>query len=150
MLTEKQLLTSITALRRFAVKLTQQDGEDLLQDTLCRGWAKRHLFIEGDPIAWLMTIMHNQHINAVRKSARDSQKIFEVPQTVPEAQSAHRFAVEVKRSIEQLPEGQQQVLVFAAINGEQYADAAIEFGIPVGTVRSRLWRGRESLRRRFA
>lgn len=140
-------------LRRYARALTREDarGDDLVQDCLCCAVQKRHLFEPGTNLrAWLLTIMHNQHINRVRRDLREG---FPVPiddvtgtlQT-PSTQDAALQLRDVRRAFVHLPVEQRQVLALVCIEGFTYDQTATILGIPLGTVRSRLWRGREALR----
>src|SRR5262249_22301125 len=73
------LEAEIPRLRRYALALTRDRsrGDDLVQSCLTRALTKRHLWQEGTDLrAWLFTILHNQHVNEVRRSAREG---FSVP-----------------------------------------------------------------------
>ena len=71
-----RLESEIPRLRRYARALTRDAAraDDLVQSCLVRALAKRHLWQEGTDLrAWLFTILHNQHVNDIRRSARDSR-----------------------------------------------------------------------------
>ena len=75
--TEAELLKCVPGLKGFAYKLLRNptDREDLLQDTLARAWAKRHLYVEergGGLQAWCCMLLHNQYVNRVRRSVREA------------------------------------------------------------------------------
>ncbi len=150
MLTEKQLLATTPALHKYASQLNRAERDDLVQSALLRAWEKRHLFEGDNATPWVMHILHNQYINGQRRDARHNGTPLTEVQHTPESQSGHVFYLEVRDAIRTLPENQQQLLVYAAMHGEKYDDAARSFDIPIGTVRSRLWRGREKLRQQFA
>ena len=74
----RRLETEIPRLRRYARALTrdQSRADDLVQSCLCRAVAKQHLWEPGTDLrAWLFTILHNQHVNDVRRSAREGAAI---------------------------------------------------------------------------
>ena len=143
----------IPRLRRYARALTsnRERADDLVQDTLVRALVKEHLWQPGTDLrAWLFTIMHNQHVNIVRHGVRDAAAadVERVSGTLsattdPTASCQLR---ELDRALSRLPLGQRQVILLVGLEGMPYDDAAAILGIPIGTVRSRLSRGRETLR----
>jgi RNA polymerase sigma-70 factor (ECF subfamily) len=94
--------------------------------------------------------MHNQNVNNVRRDVRESAAvdIERVSTTLPATTdpSASRKMVELDRALAQLPLGQRQVILLVGLEGMSYEDTAGILSIPVGTVRSRLSRGRDTLR----
>ena len=143
----------IPRLRRYARALTRSGdrADDLVQDTLVRAIAKAHLWQAGTDIrAWLFTIMHNQHVNAVRRAVRE-QGIVDiegmssslVATTDP---TASRQLWELERALARLREEQREVVLLVGLEGMSYETAAKVLGVPIGTVRSRLSRAREALR----
>ena len=144
----------IPRLRRYAWALVRDASraDDLVQDTLARAIAKAHLWQPGtNLLAWLFTLMHNQNVNTVRRALREGTTI-DVEQcsatliatTDPEGSCKLR---ELDRAISRLPKEQRQVLLLVGLEGIAYDDAASILRIPVGTVRSRLSRARDTLRR---
>jgi RNA polymerase sigma-70 factor, ECF subfamily len=143
----------IPRLRRYAWVLTRNWSrcDDLVQDTLVRALAKEHLWQSGTNMrAWLFTIMHNQNVNAVRSATREGttvdieeQSSTLVATTDP---TVARQLYELDRALAQLPAEQRQVVLLVGLEGMSYEDAAAILQIPVGTVRSRLSRGRDALR----
>jgi RNA polymerase sigma-70 factor, ECF subfamily len=143
----------IPRLRRYARVLTSNPdrADDLVQDTLSRALDKQHLWQPGTNLgAWLFTIMHNQNVNNVRRDIRKSAaiEIEQVATTLPATTdpSAWRKMVELDRALTRLPLGQRQVILLVGLEGISYEDTAGILNIPVGTVRSRLSRGRDTLR----
>src|SRR6266446_718119 len=143
----------IPRLRRYARALTRNRdrADDLVQDTLSRALDKQHLWQPGTNLgAWLFTIMHNQNVNNVRRDVREftAVEIERVSTTLPATTdpSASRKIVELDRALAQLPLGQRQVILLVGLEGMSYEDTAGILNIPVGTVRSRLSRGRDTLR----
>ena len=100
--------------------------------------------------AWLFTIMHNQNVNNVRRAVRESGMVdMETSTTLPETTdpTASRQMFELERALAQLPLEQRQVILLVGLEGMSYEDAAGILSVPVGTVRSRLSRGRDALRK---
>jgi RNA polymerase sigma-70 factor, ECF subfamily len=150
----KQLLEEhIPRLRRYAIALTRQrdEADDLLQETLMRALTKAHLWQPGTDLrAWLFTMLHNQRVNAVRKAIRTGNAVNVedvsgafVATTDP---TASRTLFELDRAMGQISEEHRQVILLIGLEGMSYEDAAAVLGVPVGTVRSRLSRGRGALR----
>ena len=143
----------IPRLRRYARALTRNRdrADDLVQDTLSRALEKEQFWQTGTNLgAWLFTIMHNQNVNNVRRDAREfaAEEIERVSTTLPSTTdpSASRKMVELDRALAQLPLGQRQVILLVGLEGMSYEDTAEILSIPIGTVRSRLSRGRDTLR----
>jgi RNA polymerase sigma-70 factor (ECF subfamily) len=156
------LVAAIPRLRRYARVLTGDSAraDDLVQETLARGWEKRRLWAAGTDLrAWLFTIMHNVFVNQRALAARDAQNVsldgdgeagaaWQVPVRAP--QQAHVELQEVLRELSRLPAEQREVLVLAAVEEMRYEEIAEILSIPVGTVMSRLSRARAKLRRSMA
>jgi RNA polymerase sigma-70 factor (ECF subfamily) len=143
----------IPRLRRYARALTRSSdrADDLVQDTLLRALTKLHLWQPGTDIrAWLFTIMHHQYVNRVRREMREAGTVDVehisstlVATTDP---TARRQLVELDRALAQLSAEQREVLLLVGLEGMDYENVAEILGVPIGTVRSRLSRGRERLR----
>jgi RNA polymerase sigma-70 factor, ECF subfamily len=148
-----QLEQEIPRLRRYARALTRDAtrADDLVQSCLVRALAKSHLWQPGTDLrAWLFTILHNQHVNDVRRAVREG---INVPVedvapllTVPSTQGASLQLRDLDRAMARLPEEQRQVLLLVGLEGMRYEEVATVLDVPVGTVRSRLSRGRDMLR----
>ena len=143
----------IPRLRRYARALTRDASraDDLVQSCLVRAIAKQHLWQEGTDLrAWLFTILHNHNVNDVRRSAREGTAIpvEEVAGALPVAANVYDSLQlrDLNRAIGRLPDEQRQVILLVGLEGMRYEEVAEILGIPVGTVRSRLSRGRETLR----
>ena len=100
--------------------------------------------------AWLFTILHNQHVNDVRRSVREGVSI-PVEDMAPALTAAADAEAslqlrDLERAIARLPDEQRQVILLVGLEGMPYEEAATVLGIPIGTVRSRLSRGRDMLR----
>src|SRR5215469_9129341 len=137
----------IPRLRRYARALTlnRERADDLVQDTLVRALAKEHLWQPGTNLrAWLFTIMHNQHVNTVRQDVRDEVSATMIATTDPTVSSQ---LGELDRALRRLQLEQRQAILLVGMEGMSYEAAAEILGVPIGTVRSRISRGRESLRK---
>lgn len=143
----------IPRLRRYARALTRDAvrADDLVQSCLVRALAKAHLWQPGTDLrAWLFTILHNQHVNDVRRAVREGINIpvedMAPVLTAPPAQVASLRLRDLDRALARLPEEQRQVLLLVGIEGMRYEEVATALDVPVGTVRSRVSRGRDTLR----
>jgi len=148
---DQQLLTWVPRLRRYARALAgnREDADDLVQDTLERAWAKSGLWRGvADMRAWLFGIMHNLHIDGARRPKLQAMSMDDDTHEVPVAATqGDRLAVlDLQTALEQLPVEQKEILLLVALEDMAYADVAKTLGIPIGTVMSRLSRGRERLR----
>jgi RNA polymerase sigma-70 factor, ECF subfamily len=144
----------IPRLRRYARALTHNidRADDLVQDTLARALGKEHLWQPGTDLrAWLFTIMHNQNVNTVRQGIRETAvvDIEQVSATLaaPTDASGRGEMLELERALARLPSTQRQVILLVGLEGMSYEESAGILGIPIGTVRSRLSRGRDDLRK---
>jgi RNA polymerase sigma factor (sigma-70 family) len=148
---DRQLLSWVPRLRRYARALTgsRDDADDLVQDTLERAWAKSGLW-RGvtDMRAWLFSVMHNLHVDAVRRPRLTTVPIDDdTPEIAVAPTQGERLAVlDLQAALEQLPIEQREIVLLVALEDMAYADVAKTLGIPIGTVMSRLSRGRERLR----
>lgn len=147
------LEAEIPRLRRYARVLTRDGSrtDDLVQNCLLLALTKYHLWQPGTNLrAWLFTILHNQHVNDIRKAKREGLTV-PIEEVAPRLRQAPRQegALQLRdldRAIWQLPEGHRTALLLVGLEAMSYEDAARVLDIPVGTLRSRLFRGREMLR----
>ena len=143
----------IPRLRRYARYLAREAdrADDLVQECLMRAIAKIDSWTPGTNLrAWLFVILRNCHINEVRRGQRTSlmgetSSDYDVVPT-PASQEAHMSLLEVRDAYLNLSEEHREVLLLVAIEGLQYEEAAGILEIPVGTIRSRLSRARQTLR----
>jgi RNA polymerase sigma-70 factor, ECF subfamily len=147
------LESEIPRLRRYARALTRDGSraDDLVQSSLVRAIAKQHLWQPGTDLrAWLFTILHNLHVNDVRRGVREGAMIpiedAALPLTVDATAGNSLQLRDLERALARLPEEQRQVILLVGLEGMRYEEVARILGIPIGTVRSRLSRGRETLR----
>jgi RNA polymerase sigma-70 factor, ECF subfamily len=143
----------IPRLRRYARVLCHdpERADDLVQDTLCRALGKRHLFVPGSNMrAWLFTILHNLYVNSVRRGMREGRDVpiedVEPILTEPPPQGGGLTLRDLDRAMDQLSEEQRQAILLVGLESMSYDEVASILDVPVGTVRSRLSRGRDELR----
>lgn len=139
----------IPNLRRYARALVgdREGADDLVQDTLERAVRKFHLWRPGDLRAWLFSIMHNVFVNQLksRKIGLDIEIDDSFP--APAIPVTSMDLMDVQRALASLAPDQREVVLLVALEDMSYADVSRALGIPMGTVMSRLSRGRERLRR---
>jgi RNA polymerase sigma factor (sigma-70 family) len=145
------ILAEIPRLRRYARALLgdRAAADDLVQDTLERAWSRLHQWRAGSNMrAWLFGIMHNLRVDQLRRPRLSTQSIdadeFELPTRA--TQSDAMELRDLESALGHLADEQREILLLVALEEMSYADIAITLGIPIGTVMSRLSRGRERLR----
>ncbi|MGH6943832.1 MAG: sigma-70 family RNA polymerase sigma factor [Geminicoccaceae bacterium] len=147
----------IPRLRRYARALLGDPmrADDLVQETLLRALSRSHLWQPGTDIrAWMFTILHNLHVNNQRQrhARADYQELSDdqPEMATPPTQEWNLEIRDLARALQLLPQQQRQVVLLVGIEGMNYKRVAEVLEIPIGTVMSRLHRGRESLRRLMA
>lgn len=141
----------IPRLRRYARALTgdRSRADDLVQDTLERAWGKLHLWRRGsDMRAWMFSIMHNTFINHIRKKQLDAVSMDDEALDIP-TRATQEDALQMRdltSAIDKLPYEYREVILLIGLEQMSYEEVAQVLGIPLGTVMSRLSRGRERLR----
>jgi RNA polymerase sigma-70 factor, ECF subfamily len=153
-------------LYRQALRMTRHpaDAEDLLQDTMLKAYAHFHKFQQGTNLrAWLYRILTNNYINAYRKRQRrpaqfpteeitDQQLATQAQHTSTGLRSAEDEALEtmpdnaIKTAMQALPQQFRMAVYYADVEGLRRSEIAEVMGTPIGTVVSRLYRGRRQLR----
>ena len=161
----------LDGLFRTALRLTRNraNAEDLLQETFLRAWRSFHTFKPGtNARAWLYRILMNAHIDAYRRTTREPDIVdqddvdeFYLYSKVQESDEFRRagnpeeallsqlMEADVVGALEDLPESFRAVVVLADIEGFSYKEIAEILDIPIGTVMSRLHRGRRQLQVRL-
>jgi RNA polymerase sigma-70 factor, ECF subfamily len=144
----------MTGLRRYAVALLGDsiEAEDLVQECLVRALSREHVWTTvRDRRAYLFTILHNIYVD---RRAQHSRYGFPVPiedvayhLSCPPTQLERLEIRDLKRALLALPENYKIVLLLIGLEGLSYRQAADVLEVPIGTVMSRLSRGREMLRR---
>jgi RNA polymerase sigma-70 factor (ECF subfamily) len=152
--THREIEAEIPRLRRYARALTRDvaTADDLVQDCLTRALGKLHLWHEGTDLrAWLFTILHNQHVNHIRRAVREGAAVGlndKEPLLSRAPQQGKSLELrDLESALAKLPEEQRSVILLVGLEGMRYEEVAAVFDVPVGTIRSRLSRGRETLRR---
>jgi len=145
----------IPGLRRFACALLRGDREaadDLVQDTLERALSRWNLHRnQGNLRGWLYTILYNRFLSNQHRVRRRGPHDASTEETeLPGVDGGQQLALEHRdllRAFAALPEEQRTVLLLVGVEDLSYQEAARVLGVPIGTVMSRLSRGRERLRR---
>ncbi len=149
-MTEAEVAVHIPRLRRYARALVgeRHAADDLVQDTLERALNKFHLWRQGSDLrAWLFAIMHNVFVNQLRARGARPEEPLDESFDVAAAAAGDRLEVrDLDAALARLPVEQREVLLLVGLEELSYAEAARALGIPIGTVMSRLFRGRERLR----
>jgi RNA polymerase sigma-70 factor (ECF subfamily) len=151
-----------------ALRMTRNpaDAEDLIQETMTRAYTGLRNFTPGTNVrAWLYRILTNTFINSCRKRGREPAQTLRAefeqlldardgvgqPARSAESEALDRVAdSEVMQALMELPEGFRAAIYLADVEGYPYRDVAEMLEIPIGTVMSRLHRGRSKLRKRLA
>lgn len=165
---EREVVPFLGQLYPAALRMTRNpaDAEDLVQETSVKAYAAFHQFRSGTNIkAWLFRILANTFINGYRKRRREPRQAiyadfdgWQLPAGAPGAvaRSAEAEALdrlpdsEILRALRDLPEEFRVAVYLADIEGYAYKEIAAIMGTPIGTVMSRLHRGRGRLRDKLA
>jgi RNA polymerase sigma-70 factor, ECF subfamily len=120
-----------------------------VQDTLLKAWSHSSSFAEGTNIrAWLFTILRNTYYSMYRKRGRevqDTDGIYASRVAVPADQDGALDLADLRIALGKLPEEQREVLIMVGATGLSYEEAAVVCGVAIGTVKSRVNRGRARL-----
>ena len=144
----RQLQACLPGLRRYARALAGAlHADDLVQDTVERAWRKLDQR-SGEMRPWLFSIMHNLHVDQLRRPGLALQELDDdalLP--APEHTPGQSIVIgEMDAALARLPLGQREVILLVALEQMPYEQVAATLDIPVGTVMSRLSRGRDRLR----
>ena len=146
-----QLVALLPSLRAFARGLcgNREMADDLAQDTMMRAWAARESYTQGTNFrAWMFMIMRNQFYTTIRKNSRMTSLDPEVAERVLVVAPAQQNGInieDVAKAMQKLPAEQREVLLLIGASGLSYEEAAEVIGCAMGTVKSRLARGRTAL-----
>jgi RNA polymerase sigma-70 factor (ECF subfamily) len=146
-----QLVALIPSLRSFARGLCggRDMADDMVQEAMLRGWAARASYTPGTNFrAWMFMILRNQFYTALRKDKRMTSWDPEVAERVlveAPAQQDPIHVADVAKALQKLPAEQREVLLLIGANGATYEEAAEIAGCAIGTIKSRLARGRKAL-----
>lgn len=146
-----QLVALLPSLRAFSRGLCghREMADDLAQDTMMRAWAARASYTQGSNFrAWMFMIMRNQFYTTVRRNSRMTSLDPEVAERVLVVAPAQQNGInvnDVAKALQKLPVEQRETLMLIGANGLSYEEAAQVMGCAMGTVKSRLARGRTAL-----
>ncbi len=145
------MIASIPYLRAFAISLCRDatKADDLVQETLLKAWANFATFDEGTNLkAWLFTILRNTYFSERRKKLREVQDVNNVYSDRLCAMSEQQGCMDLGdfvTALHQLPPEQKEALMLVGAEGFTYEEAARICGCKVGTIKSRVNRGRGQL-----
>jgi len=152
---EEVAICHFDAILETAVKMTHNvtDAEDLVQDVFFKAWRFFDKFQEGTNCkAWLFKILKNTYINKIRKDSNlpdlENIDLFQIESKLPMPDHSINdlLGEEVTNAMEEIMEEYKVVVSFVDIQGNSYSDTASILDIPLGTVMSRLHRGRKLIR----
>ncbi|MBA3430989.1 MAG: sigma-70 family RNA polymerase sigma factor [Actinobacteria bacterium] len=167
---ERDTAPLLDSLYAAALRMTRNpaDAEDLLQETMMRAYRAFDRFQEGTNLkAWLFRIMTNAYINIYRKRQREPQQVSqdeiedfdlyrELKSHDPQYEATPENIVldrlldaDIVSAIEDLPEQFRLAVILSDVEGFTYAEMAEIMDVPMGTVMSRLHRGRKALQKRL-
>jgi len=151
---ERELLSLLPRLRRLARALARDthDADDLVQAAIERALKAREQWAPGTRLDWwTMRIMRNCWIDETRSRARRARTFVPEEEGVAVASDSHREIEahaemrDVDRAMNRLPAEQREVIALVLVEGLAYREAAELLDIPIGTLTSRLTRGRQAL-----
>jgi RNA polymerase sigma-70 factor (ECF subfamily) len=157
---EKEALVHLDALYRVGLRLTgnASDADDLVQETMLKAYRSWDQYQPGtNAKGWLLTILRNSFINEYRRRTRHPETVdvdtiepFAVFQDIQEEDPQGAFFDkivddEVLQAIDGLPDAFRETVVLSDVEGMSYQEIGKILGVPVGTVKSRLFRARQML-----
>jgi RNA polymerase sigma-70 factor (ECF subfamily) len=160
-------LTALDDVYRFARSLTRDeaDAEDVVQETYLRAFRSWHTFQTGTDVRrWLFTIARNVFLRSREKGQREVTLDDDGAEIVDAAQAVEGWVLKglnpildradlgpaIREALSGIPEAYRDAVVLVDLEDQAYEDAAAVLGVPVGTVRSRLFRGRKLLQEKLA
>lgn len=163
---ESEVFSHKDALMAHALRLTrnEKDAEDLVQDTLIKACRNSDKFEAGTNCkAWLCRIMTNEFISQYRHTHREREcvdKNEELNENLPDTkdfyyedskydENSDDFSDEVSSALQTVPDDFRAIIVMADLQDQSYREISEKLSIPIGTVMSRLFRGREILRKKL-
>jgi RNA polymerase sigma-70 factor, ECF subfamily len=157
---EREVTAHLDGLYTFALRLcrAQHDAEDLVSETIVRAFDRWQQYTLGtNARAWLFTILYHAFVNRRRITNREvafSERDYETPRFNvvgdSDPESAFYDSIvdeEVTRAIDTLPEHYREAVMLSDVHDFPYAEIARILGVPIGTAKSRLFRGRRLLQR---
>ena len=157
---EREALVHLDSLYRLALRLSgnEADAEDLVQEAMLRAYRSWERYTPGtNAKGWLLTILRHLFINEYRRKRRHPESVDldtiepyalldEKQEEDPQTEFFDRIVdEEVLRAVDQLPEAFREAVMLSDVEGLSYEEIAKVLEVPVGTVKSRLYRGRRQL-----
>ena len=148
---KQQLATVIPHLRAFGRSLSgsRDVADDLVQETLLKAWAARKRFQAGTNMrAWTFIILRNLYLSQMRRARFKGEwddLVADRLLAAPASQDKHVDLADMKRALLHLPQPQREALILVGAGGFAYEEAAEICGVAVGTIKSRVARGRVAL-----
>ncbi|CRL13081.1 RNA polymerase sigma factor [Phaeobacter italicus] len=146
-----ELVEHLGAMRAFAISLTRNTAtaDDLVQDTLVKAWTNFDKFEQGSNMrAWLFTILRNTYYSLRRKRRREVEDADGIMAESLSQKPDHDGRLNMRDfnvAFEQLNDEQREALILVGAGGFSYEEAAETCGVKVGTIKSRVNRGRARL-----
>jgi RNA polymerase sigma-70 factor, ECF subfamily len=145
-------LPFLRALHATALRLTRNphDAEDLVQETYVRAFRSFDRFTPGTNLrAWLYAILHRARIDMLRRAGRRPAEVplDDLEPALPALQESRALGVDLERALADLPEAFREAVVLRDVQELSYEEIARALDVPIGTVMSRIHRGRRLLRR---
>lgn len=161
---EEEIIPHLDAMYNFALRLTSDpsDAEDLVQDTIVKAFRFFSSYEKGtNAKAWLFRILKNSYINNYRKKSKQPNQVdYDEVSTFYETIRAERTDTsdledkmfrdliddDISKALEELPEDFRTVVLLCDVEDFTYEEIANMLDVPIGTIRSRLHRGRNLLK----
>lgn len=147
----EEIVEHLQALRAFAISLARSPtlADDLVQDTVVKAWSNFENFQPGTKMrAWLFTILRNNYYSHFRKYGREIEDVDGVHAARLAVKPSHDGKLmldEVLAAFDQISVEQREVLLLVGASGFTYEEAAEMCGVSLGTIKSRMNRGRTAL-----
>jgi RNA polymerase sigma-70 factor, ECF subfamily len=140
-----------SALRGFLLRLTRGDGalaDDLAQETFLEAFRKIAQFRgDGSFAGWLYRIAWSRFLMQARRRKEESVEGFEEAQAAPHPEEAQLARLDLESAMAKIAPAERAALTLCFALGQSHEEAAMTLGLPLGTVKSHVLRGREKLRR---
>jgi len=147
----EQIVEHLPSMRAFAMSLTRDAAraDDVVQDAILKAWNNFDQFSKGTNLrAWLFTIVRNTYYSALRKTRRevpDSEGAMAATLSEKPEHDGRLAMADFEKVFDQLPDEQREALILVGASGMSYEEAAETCGVAVGTIKSRVNRGRAKL-----
>lgn len=147
----EQIVDYLPEMRAFALSLTRNatSADDLVQDAVIKAWKSFHQFQSDTNLrAWLFTILRNTFYSDLRKRRREISHAQEAMAEDPsDGQGADPMiaVMDFEKAFSMLPDEQREALTLVGASGMSYEEAAETCGVAIGTIKSRINRGRKRL-----